>query len=75
MVQVQIMRSLYDLLFYGIKQNLHHLYSEPRTLDAIMEQHSAVFESIRRHDPDGASEAMRRHIAFVMDFFHERGAP
>ncbi len=72
MVQVQIMRSLYDLLFYGIKQNLRRLYSEPSTLDIIMEQHSAVLQSIRGHDSDAAFEAMRRHITYVMDFFHEQ---
>jgi GntR family transcriptional repressor for pyruvate dehydrogenase complex len=71
-VQVHIMRNLYDLMFYGIKENLQHLYSEPGNLVKIIRQHKDVFECIRRHDPEAAYEAMKRHITFVLDFFAER---
>ena len=35
MVQIHIMKSFYDLLFYGIKTNLQYLYTEPATLEII----------------------------------------
>jgi GntR family transcriptional repressor for pyruvate dehydrogenase complex len=66
------MKSLYDLLFFGIKENLQHLYSEPGNLDIIIQQHTDIFNSIRSRDPDAAYASMRRHITFVLDFFRER---
>jgi GntR family transcriptional regulator, transcriptional repressor for pyruvate dehydrogenase complex len=71
-VQIHIMKSLYDLLFYGIQENLQHLYAEPINLDKILEQHSNILNAIRRHDPEEAHAAMMRHITFVIDFFRER---
>lgn len=68
-VQVHIMRSFYNLLFYGIKENLLRLYSSADDHKKIIAQHTAVVEAIRRHDPDAAFEAMRSHIQFVLDFF------
>jgi GntR family transcriptional repressor for pyruvate dehydrogenase complex len=74
MVQIHIMKSFYDLMFFGIKENLERLYEEPGNLDKIIEQHTDVFESIRRRDPDAAYEAMKRHIMFVINFFRVRNA-
>jgi len=71
-VQVLIMKSFYDLLFYGIKENLLHLYSQPSNLEMILQQHTDIVEAIQRHDPDAAFEAMKRHITFVLDFVQER---
>ncbi len=68
-VQIHIMKSLYDLLFYGIRENLQHLYTEPTNLEEILRQHAAILEGIRRRDPEAAHAAMRRHITFVQDFF------
>jgi GntR family transcriptional regulator, transcriptional repressor for pyruvate dehydrogenase complex len=71
-VLIHIMRSFYDLLFFGIKQNLQHLYSTPANLDSVIIQHKAIVEAIRKRNPDKAYEAMQTHITFVMDFFRER---
>ena len=60
------------MLFFGIKENLQHLYTDPSNLDRIIAQHQAVVAAIRRRDPEAASEAMRTHISFVIDFFRER---
>ncbi len=35
-VQIHIMKSLYDLLFYGIQENLQHLYTEPINLEKVL---------------------------------------
>ncbi len=69
---VYIMKNFYDLLFVGIKKNLLGLYEEPENHRLILAQHRAVFENIHRRDPQGAFDAMARHIRFVMDFFRNR---
>src|SRR5690606_34941499 len=61
-VQIHIMKSLYDMLFFGIEENLLHLYSNPQDLQHVFNQHKAVLEAIRSHNPDAALEAMKRHI-------------
>jgi GntR family transcriptional repressor for pyruvate dehydrogenase complex len=71
-VQIHIMKSLYDLLFYGIQENLQHLYVEPTNLDKVLKQHTDILNAIRQHDPDEAYAAMKRHISFVQDHFKER---
>jgi len=74
-VHIKVMRSLYDFLFYGIRMNLQKLYEDPANLPRIIEQHTAVYEAIRHRDSEGALNAMRRHIGFVLDFFRSRKAP
>jgi len=71
-VQIHIMKSLYDLLFYGIKESLQHLYMEPINLDKILDQHINILNALRHHDPDEAYTAMKRHITFVQDYFREQ---
>ncbi len=67
-VQVYIMKNFYDLLHHGIKENLRALWEEPASLPIIMRQHREIFEAIKDHDPEGAYQAMKRHITFVLDF-------
>jgi GntR family transcriptional repressor for pyruvate dehydrogenase complex len=71
-VQVHIMKTFYDLLHYGIKENLHYLYEDPANLDMIGQQHAEIFQAIKDHDSEAAYGAMKRHISFVLNFFRER---
>ncbi len=71
-VQVHIMKTFYDLLHYGIKENLHYLYEDPANLLIIGRQHTEIFQGIKDHDPEAAYAAMIRHITFVLHFFQER---
>ena len=71
-VQVHIMKTFYDLLHFGIKENLHYLYEDPANLEIIGQQHTEIFQAIKSHDPRAAYAAMQRHIAFVLNFFRER---
>jgi GntR family transcriptional repressor for pyruvate dehydrogenase complex len=71
-VQIHIMKSLYDLLFFGIQENLQHLYTEPANPEKILQQHTDILDAIRRHDPEAASAAMKRHITYVQEFFKKR---
>jgi GntR family transcriptional regulator, transcriptional repressor for pyruvate dehydrogenase complex len=68
LAQVHIMRTFYDLLHFGIKENLHYLYTVPGNLEIIDAQHQAVLEALRHHDPEAAFTAMKKHITFVLDF-------
>jgi GntR family transcriptional regulator, transcriptional repressor for pyruvate dehydrogenase complex len=72
MVQIHIMRSFYDLLFYGIKSNLQFLYTEPATLEIITRHHNNILKAVCDRDPQLAYNAMREHIMFVLDFVHEK---
>jgi GntR family transcriptional regulator, transcriptional repressor for pyruvate dehydrogenase complex len=72
-VQIHVMKSFYDFLQYGIKENLQQLYEEPANLQKVTEQHKNVFQAIRERDPDAACEAMRQHITFVLEFFQRVG--
>jgi len=72
MVQIHIMKSFYDLLFYGIKTNLQYLYTEPATLASITQHHKNILKAVRDRDPDAAYSAMREHIVFVLDFVHQK---
>ena len=71
-VQVHIMKTFYDLLHYGIKENLHYLYEDPANLEMIGRQHTEIFQAINHHDPQAAYAAMQRHITFVLNFVRER---
>lgn len=74
-VQVHIMKTFYDLLHYGIKENLHYLYEDPANLIIIGQQHTEIFQGIKAHDPDAAYAAMKRHITFVLAFVRGRRTP
>jgi GntR family transcriptional repressor for pyruvate dehydrogenase complex len=69
--QVYLMRSFYDLLHFGIKENLKYLWEDPGNLPIIQRQHTAIFEAIQRHDPEGAYLAMKQHITFVLEYVRE----
>jgi GntR family transcriptional repressor for pyruvate dehydrogenase complex len=71
-VQVYIMKNFYDLLHFGIKENLKALWEEPASLPIIRRQHLGIFEAIKNHDPDGAYQTMKEHITFVLDFVRQR---
>jgi GntR family transcriptional regulator, transcriptional repressor for pyruvate dehydrogenase complex len=68
LAQVHILRTLYDLLHFGFRENLHHLYTQPGNLEIIDAHHQAVYTALRQHDPDAAFAAMKKHITFVLDF-------
>jgi GntR family transcriptional repressor for pyruvate dehydrogenase complex len=68
-LQIYIMKNFYDLLFVGIRENLSMLYKDPVNIKKIIEQHTNILETIRRHDPETARRAMENHINFVLAFF------
>lgn len=73
-VQIHIMRDLYDLLFYGIKENLSHLYESEERIQIILRQHTQILNAIQKRRPDQAFEAMKTHIKYVLNFFREQNS-
>ncbi len=71
-LQIHIMKTFYDVLFVGIKENLVHLYEDPANIERILSQHTEILHAIQAHDPTIAFAAMERHIRFVQDFFKNR---
>ncbi len=71
-VQVKVMRSMYNFLFFGIKMNLQKLYEIPENVDKIMQQHTEIYLAIRHRDTQASLEAMKKHITFVLDFFKKQ---
>ncbi len=72
-LQIFIMKNFYDFLFTGIKVNLEGLYKVPGNIDTILNQHQAIYQAIRKGNPESAYRAMKRHIDFVYDFFDGQG--
>lgn len=57
--------SLLRVIHGHVSGNLVHLHARPQQWKKIREQHRVIWESIRAHDPEGASRAARTHIEFV----------
>lgn len=73
--QIILMKFFYDLLLQGIHDNLEHLYRRPENKRLIRSQHEGIFAAIKNRDTHAAFDAMRQHIAFVMDSFKGGRAP
>ena len=71
-VQVYIMKNFYDLLHFGIRENLQALWEDPASLPIIRRQHQGIFVAIKNHDAEAAYQAMKEHITFVLDFVRNR---
>lgn len=71
-VQVHLMKSFYNLLHFGLQENLQALWEEPASLAIIERQHRQIFATIRNHDPEAAYQAMKEHLTFVLDCVRSR---
>jgi GntR family transcriptional repressor for pyruvate dehydrogenase complex len=68
-LQVYLMKNFFDFLFIGIKENLKHLYEDKNNMDIILSQHQYIADAIKSKNPDAATDAMKTHITFVINFF------
>lgn len=66
-VMLHVMRSLVDVLREGVFYNRMQLYSRRGSRDLLLNQHKAMFDAIINGNPEGAREAARAHLKFVMD--------
>lgn len=67
-VQVHVMKTFHDLLFFGIESNLLHLYDDTKQLEDIIKHHTDILHAIQSHDPQKAFASMRHHILYVLNF-------
>jgi DNA-binding FadR family transcriptional regulator len=44
----------------------------PGNIQLILKQHKKIMKTIKNRDPDGAYQAMHKHIEFVKEFFKSR---
>ncbi|MBU1342072.1 MAG: FadR family transcriptional regulator [Proteobacteria bacterium] len=71
-LHIQVMKNFYDYLFQGIMESLRFLYENPKNIQLILKQHTAIMTAVINRDPDGAYQGMRQHIDFVKTFFENR---
>ena len=57
--------SLMRLIHGHISDNLQHLHARPPLWNKIHAQHRAIWQAIRKHQPEAAARASDHHIEFV----------
>ena len=67
-LHIMIIRNFYDYIFHGIKETLEALYTEPDNIRKIMDQHEEIVTAIKQRHPEKASESMKTHIFFLINF-------
>ena len=68
-VYVHLLSVIRDILSAMLEFHRYELFSRPEDDLAVNAQHRAVVEAIRKHEPEAAAEAMRRHLAWVLDHY------
>jgi GntR family transcriptional repressor for pyruvate dehydrogenase complex len=72
-VQVHLMKSFYDVLYYGMNRAFPTLIQD-RDLDELaFEHHLRIYEAIKNRDTNLARETMERHILSVMEICRQKG--
>jgi len=68
-VYAHILSVIRDILAPMLEYHRYELFSSPDDDRTVYRQHRAIYEAIRAGDPDGAAEAMRRHLAWVLSHY------
>ncbi len=64
-ILLHTLRSCYRLLSDGVFQNRLLLFAQPGAREALLEQHMAIHDAVRRGDPSAARAAAVDHITYV----------
>ena len=64
-ILLHTLRSCYRLLSDGVFQNRLLLFAQPGAREALLAQHLAIHDAVRRGDPVAAREAAMDHITYV----------
>ncbi len=64
-VMLHMMRSMFDLLRQGVFYNRQMMFNQRTTREAILDQHRAINAALQARDPEGARNAVHRHLSFV----------
>jgi GntR family transcriptional repressor for pyruvate dehydrogenase complex len=57
--------SLMRVIHGHVSDNLVHLHANAKQWTQLRAQHKAIWESVRRHEPEEAMQSAREHISFV----------
>lgn len=69
-VYIHILTVIRDILTAMLEFHRYELFARPEDDLALNAQHRAIVEAIRSHNPEGAAQAMRRHLAWVLDHYN-----
>jgi GntR family transcriptional repressor for pyruvate dehydrogenase complex len=72
-VQIHLMKSLYDVQAYTMTYSYTALLESLAIDDIIDGQHQRIFDSILHHDPQSAAKAMDEHISTLLNICRENG--
>lgn len=72
-VHVHLMKSFYDVLYYGMNLAFPTLIKDTRLDDMTYDQHTMIFDAIKNRDPVLAAKTMESHIQAVLDICRENG--
>ncbi|MBI3709070.1 MAG: FCD domain-containing protein [Proteobacteria bacterium] len=64
---VHVTRGVFTLMRSNIARTHDLLYGDAGNLHRLVDQHRAIFEAIRKHDPKSAQAAAHAHLAFVQE--------
>jgi GntR family transcriptional repressor for pyruvate dehydrogenase complex len=64
-VMLHMMRSMFDLLRQGVFYNRQMMFNQRTTREAILDQHRAINTALQARDPEGARNAVQKHLSFV----------
>jgi GntR family transcriptional repressor for pyruvate dehydrogenase complex len=72
-VQIQVMKSFYDIQYHAMDIAYTQLFSEMAMDDMIFNQHTRIVEAIKKHDPSTARAAMEVHLETILEACRENG--
>lgn len=72
-VQVHLMKSFYDVLYYGMNLAFPTLIKDEKLDEMTFDQHITIFNAIKDRDPDLAGRTMENHIKVMLEICIEKG--
>ena len=72
-VQVHLMKSFYDVLYYGMNLAFPTLIKDEQLDEMTFDQHTTIFKAIENRNPELASEIMEKHIRVLLEMCIEKG--
>lgn len=72
-VQVHLMKSFYDVLYYGMNLAFPTLIKDEKLDEMTFDQHITIFNAIKSRDPELAGRTMEKHIRVILKICIEKG--
>lgn len=72
-VQVHLMKSFYDVLYYGMNLAFPTLIKDEKLDEMTVDQHITIFNALKNRDPELAGKTMEKHIRVMLEICVEKG--